>query len=245
MNVNLPWTDSRDHRNGIIDKLDEIRSTLSDETDQLSSGAVELGKGVGSQAMSLGEDAGGKVADIARDASATAGNLWQQLWAALAALGASIAAGGRNTAKDLSKDVQSLGEDLRHVRLTTEPKKTGTNPAAGIALLGGFSAGLALMYFMDPERGEARRNQVGDQLAKWTRIGRDKASDTAKDLRDRTVGVMAETRKAVSGGASDATDAIESIEGEPASYQAPWDNSYGNGVTGDATNEQESPIRVG
>jgi len=240
--LTLPWTATEVDANGISNKLDAVRQALSNEAGQLSAVASERTKDIGSKAADVGEDAGSKTADIARDASSAASNLADQVIKGATALGASLAASSRSTVKDLSKDAQALGEDLRNVRITTEPKRSGANPMAGVALLGGFTAGLALMYFFDPDRGRRRRALLRDQFTKLTRVSREKASGTAQDLRNRTAGVMAETRKAVSGAASEAEDAIE---GEPPSYQAPWDNSYGNGLTGESTNEQESPIRVG
>ena len=246
INVTLPWTATQGYRMASPASWMRFDEALGNEAGQLSAVAAERTKDIGSKAAELGEDAGSKAADIARDTSASGQQPGRAGDASGAtALGASIAASSRSSVKELSKDVQSLGEDLRNVRITTEPKRSGANPMAGIALLGGFSAGLALMYFFDPERGQRRRTLLRDQVIKLTRIGRDKAADTAKELRNRTVGVMAETRKAVSGAASDASDALEPLEGEPPSYQAPWDNSYGNGLTGESTNEQESPIRVG
>ena len=76
---------------------------------------------------------------------------------------------GRKTADDLSASAQSVAKDLRNVRITTEPKKTGPDFMPGITLLAGFGAGIALMYFLDPERGRARRNLLRDKLMSWTR----------------------------------------------------------------------------
>jgi hypothetical protein len=104
---------------------------------------------------------------------------------------------GRKRAETLSRDVQSLGQDLRRVRLTTEPLRTAPDYMPGIYLLGGFGAGIALMYFLDPDRGRRRRALLRDQFSKWTRIGRETASGRAKDLRNRAAGAVIEARKAV------------------------------------------------
>jgi hypothetical protein len=95
--------------------------------------------------------------------------------------------------------LQQLGGEIRKVRITREPplSSRGPDPRPGIALLAGFGGGLALMYFYDPEEGRRRRALLRDKLTKWTRIGRQTAEGTAKDVRNRTVGVMHEARKAV------------------------------------------------
>lgn len=174
--------------NGVADKIDDVRKLLSNEADQLAVVASQVGKDVGAQAS-----------QAASQASTNAGGFIDQIWRSAGQLANSIAAGGRRSASDLGRDVQTIGDDLRKVRLTTEPRKTGPDLMPAIALLGGVTTGLALMYFLDPDRGRRRRALLRDQLTRWTRIGRERASDTAKDFRDRTVGVMHEAQKAVRG----------------------------------------------
>ena len=90
-------------------------------------------------------------------------------------------------------------------------------------LLAGFGAGIALMYFLDPERGRARRNMLRDKLLSWTRKATQTASGTAKDLSNRAQGAVHETRK--------------QMTGSPDTDTQTWETSSlnGNGHTGEPT----------
>jgi len=119
-----------------------------------------------------------------------------------ATIGPTIATLGRQKMRQATEQAQSLGQDLRQVRITTEPPRKQGLP--GIALLGGLGigigTGIAMMYLLDPERGRTRRALLRDKLVKWARISRETAEGKAKDLRNRTQGVMAEARKTVTSG---------------------------------------------
>jgi len=92
-----------------------------------------------------------------------------ELIKASASVGTALALSGRKSARMASLNRLAVARDLRHVRLTTQPKQTKPDFMPGISLLAGFGAGLALMYFLDPERGRARRNILRDKLTVWTR----------------------------------------------------------------------------
>jgi len=66
-------------------------------------------------------------------------------------------------------------------------------------LLTGVAVGAGLMYLFDPERGRTRRKLLGDKLTAWTNDFTDAAGATARDLRNRARGVVAETRGAARG----------------------------------------------
>ncbi|HEX2056075.1 MAG TPA: BON domain-containing protein [Nitrospiraceae bacterium] len=59
----------------------------------------------------------------------------------------------------------------------------------GMALIGA-GAGALLMYFLDPDRGRARRALMQDKAVKARRKMRDAADATARDLRNRSAGVL-------------------------------------------------------
>jgi len=200
MKLTMPWTATEVHSNGIGSTIDEVRQALTKEVDHLANVATQLRRELGDQTSKVGHDAGAQATTTAQDASRNAGALGRQLLAGAAAIGPQLAMLGRGRMRDLGRNVQTLGKDLRHVRLTTEPKRTGPDLVPGICLLGGFGAGLALMYFLDPDRGRRRRVLLGDRLAKLTRFGRATAVDKATDFGNRTVGVMAEARRAVTTG---------------------------------------------
>lgn len=61
-------------------------------------------------------------------------------------------------------------------------------------LLIGAALGAGIMYMLDPERGARRRGLVRDQAAHLGREIDDNVTDTARDLRNRARGAVAETR---------------------------------------------------
>ena len=78
---------------------------------------------------------------------------------------------------------------MRHQQIET----TGATSALGI-MLGGALAGAALMYFLDPHRGERRRALVRDQLLRAAHRTGDAVDTTSPDVRNRARGVVAELK---------------------------------------------------
>jgi hypothetical protein len=195
MNFTLPWTASNGHANGAADKIEDVRSALGREVDHLAHVAAQIGRDAGAHADGLAHD-------VARDAQKQTNVAMNRIADIAATLGPTIAGLGRQKMRQATEQAQSLGQELRQVRITTEPRRNDTLP--GIALLGGLGigigTGIAMMYLLDPERGRTRRALLRDKLAKWARAGRATAEGKAKDLRNRTVGVMAEARKTVTSG---------------------------------------------
>ena len=60
-----------------------------------------------------------------------------------------------------------------------------------LPFMGGLGAGAGLMLFLDPAGGVRRRALVRDKLARSTRVARDAAGTTARDLRNRAHGAAA------------------------------------------------------
>jgi len=58
------------------------------------------------------------------------------------------------------------------------------------AILSGLGIGAALMYFFDPEGGGRRRALVRDKAVKLNRQTRETLEGTAKDLSNRTKGLV-------------------------------------------------------
>jgi hypothetical protein len=237
MNLTTPWKSSADHAaNGVSAKLDEIRQSLSAHAEHLADVAANYGSDAGSQASRLADDAAAQArkvahetsavaADVARDPVGSAGGFVQSLLDAIGALFGSLTATGRKTAADLGHDAQAAAAELRKVRITTEPKKTGPDFMPGITLLGGFGAGIALMYFFDPEQGKRRRALLRDQVVKWTRVTSETVSGKTKDLSNRAAGAAIEARKSVQGVMSPAPDTIdtdtqpwETVAAEPTAF---------------------------
>ena len=211
MNLTAPWKASTDNpTNGLQEKLDVIRQSLSEHADSLSDAAAEYGSDASSQAATLVDDAAAKtrkvaehtgtvVADVAEEATNSLAGIIQSLITAIGAAIASLTASGKKTAADIGADAQSAASELRKVRITTEPKKTGPDFMPGIALLAGFSAGVAVTYFFDPEQGKRRRALLRDQVAKWTRVTSESVQGRTKDLSIRAQGAAIEARRSLLG----------------------------------------------
>ena len=158
MTVTMPFKAPSDiDVDGVASKIDEVRRSLSTEAEHLAEMAAQYGREAGTHTANVAHE-------IARDPQGTASGWLQQLFKALASLSAAFAVSGRKFAEDAGDNAQTLAKDLRHVRITTEPKKSGPNTAAGVTLLAGFGAGMALMYFLDPEHGRERRDMVRERF---------------------------------------------------------------------------------
>lgn len=192
MSVTMPWTASDDTPvNGVANKIDDVRNALSKEAEHLAEIAAKYGREAGAhasdiaedaakqagkladaaakQASKLGKDTGSKAQPVAADQAKQAGGWLDGLLKAIAALGTAFALSGRKTADDLNTNAKSAADDLRKLRLTTEPEETGPDFTPGITLLAGFGAGIALMYFLDPEKGRERRSMIRDRLMSLTK----------------------------------------------------------------------------
>lgn len=195
MKLTMPWTASDGHANGATDKIEDVRHALGREVDHLALVAAQMSRDAGSHVEDVAHD-------VARDAQKQTGAAVSRIADIAAAVGPTIATLGRQKMRQATEQAQSLGQELRQVRITTEPRRNDSLP--GIALLGGLGigvgTGIAMMYLLDPERGRTRRALLRDKLAKWLRTGRETAEGKAKDVRNRSVGVMAEARKTVTSG---------------------------------------------
>lgn len=160
MTVTMPFkAPSEIDVDGVTSKIDDVRRSLSTEAEHLAEMAAQYGREAGTHTANVAHE-------IARDPQGTANGWLQQLLKALAGLSAAFATSGRKFAEDAGGNAQLLAKDLSHVRITTEPKKSGPNTAAGVTLLAGFGAGMALMYFLDPERGRERREMIRERI-RW------------------------------------------------------------------------------
>jgi hypothetical protein len=195
MNLTMPWTASKGHANGAAEKIEDVRHAIGREVDHLAQVAAQMGRDAGAHAEDVAHD-------VTRDAQKQTNVAMSRIAEVAATIGPTIATLGRQKVRQATEQAQSLGKDLRQVRITTEPPRKQGLP--GIALLGGLGigigTGIAMMYLLDPERGRTRRALLRDKLVKWARISRETAEGKAKDLRNRTVGVMAEARKTVTSG---------------------------------------------
>lgn len=91
------------------------------------------------------------------------------------------------------RDVGSKG--YGSVGPRAEATTGGGNTA--LALLAGIGLGAALMYLLDPERGRTRRALLRDKVVSLSNQTGDALGKTARDLRNRAQGVIAEAGSAI------------------------------------------------
>jgi hypothetical protein len=255
MNFQMPWT-TKAPTNSWSAPIEDVKQQIGQHVEHLAEVAAQVGRDVAQQAAQVSrdvaqqaahvtQDAGSQAATVARDLTGQAVKATQSAGVQTVAAARDVPAGASSLAQQALRGASQLGRELRMLRVTREPasQPRGPDVMPGIALLAGVGGGLALMYFWDPEQGRRRRALFRDQLNKWTRIGQKTASGKAADLRNRTVGLAHEARKAVSnvGGSSEASEASDA-ESDELSTQS-RSSSYTNGSAGNGS--QASPIEEG
>jgi hypothetical protein len=76
----------------------------------------------------------------------------------------------------------------------------------GIAIISGAGLGAATMYLLDPDRGRRRRALMQDQAAKARRTIGEAADATARDVRNRSIGLFREIESWFTGRQVDEAD---------------------------------------
>lgn len=194
MQLRMPKIETRQIKtNGIAGTMDDVRRKVSEGVEQAAEQVAQVAEQLGEKAGKLGQEYGRGAGEVGREVSIEAAKLGKE-WRA---------AGDQNI-RALGKDIRALGKDVRQLRVTRE--QPGPNVMPGIALLAGLGGGLAIMYFFDPEQGRRRRALLRDQTNKWMRIGRERLSGRAEDLRNRTIGLTHEARSALGGGTETISD---------------------------------------
>ena len=185
MNFTMPWTAQNGHSNvdkvatATTEKLEDVRAALGREADHLAQVAAKMSREAGAHAESV-------ASDVAHDTQKQTNVAMNRIADIAATLGPTIATFGRQKMREATEQAQNLGQDLRHVRITTEPKRNDALPA--IAVIGGLGIGLGLgmaaAYLFDPERGALRRKNLQARLARLTADTRAVAAEKANALRD-------------------------------------------------------------
>lgn len=184
--IELPKVDSK--------SIERAKTQLSRDTGRLAE----------TSAATIGAVAG-QAAEKAGQAAERAGLLGQEA----GKLGRELATGGEANLRALGADLKDLSRDVRSLRITRQKQRPDTMP--GIALLAGLGAGLAAMFFFDPEQGRRRRALLRDQLVKWSRVTSETISGRAEDLKNRSIGLAHETRKAISGSTDESSEWTQSV----------------------------------
>ena len=78
-----------------------------------------------------------------------------------------------------------------------------------VGFLVGLGTGVALMYFLDPEKGRRRRTLMRDKAVALSNDASEAIDKTSRDLSNRAYGVMAEATQAVTGKPIDETAGAE------------------------------------
>jgi hypothetical protein len=174
----------------------------------------------------LAETSAATIAAVADQAAERAGQLGHEA----TKVSRDLAEGSEANLRALGTDLKELTKDVRSLRITRQ--KQGPDTLPGIALLGGLGAGLAAMYFFDPEQGRRRRALLRDQLVKWSRITSETLSGKAEDLRNRSAGLAHEARSALEsasegGDGSEWSDSVVDTTPEAASQLEATDAAAG------------------
>lgn len=205
MNLTMPWS-NKPAKSGWTAPIEDVKQQVSQQIDHLAQVAAQVGRDVAQGAANITQgaaditqDAGSQAAGVARDLGTQAVRATQDYGSQAAAVARDVPSGANSLVQLARRGVAHIRRDLSAMRVTREPapQQRGPDIMPGVALLAGVGGGLALMFFLDPERGRQRRILLRDQITKWTRIGRQNAAGKAQDVRNRTVGVMYEARKAV------------------------------------------------
>jgi len=189
ISIDLPWTRSKSAqlevpavempRVDLAAKVDDTKRVVSDSAETISAVAQDLGTqaaSLGREAMKIGKDAARISLDAARK-------------------GQHLAANSGGTIRQLRSDAAATVDDLRSIRIVRESRR-GPDFKPGVALLAGASAGLAAMFFLDPEQGRRRRVLFMDQAHKFARMAAEWFDGTTRDLRNKSQGWASEARKA-------------------------------------------------
>lgn len=202
--------------------IPRLRERAQHEMSRASRVADDAGRqvsGIGLPSMDLGATIDGARKAIG-EARRTLGEGSEQVAARAEQVG--------SRAGQVGNDLRGSLGDLRQLRITRE-KKRGRDPWPGLALIGGIAGGVAAMFLLDPKDGQRRRAMVRNKATQLSHVAQEKAQQTAKDLRERSQGLMdksqdivekgqglmAETRDAIAGrlpGMDDDSDAAVSTE---------------------------------
>ena len=158
----MPWTSSKSS-DKLATSIEDIKSQLSQQMDKLSKMASDVGKDVASQAAQVGQDTGAQVGSAARDLGNQAAKATEDARAQAAVAAREVPVAATVIAQQALRGAAQLGRDLsgnlRQWRITKEPprqqQRGGPDLMPGVALLAGVGSGLAIMYFFDPNEGQA------------------------------------------------------------------------------------------
>ncbi|MBA2557517.1 MAG: hypothetical protein H0V12_09290 [Chloroflexi bacterium] len=138
-----------------------------------------------------------------RDASKAVGDAGKVVGETASAVGKSLGSAG--------KGIESAGQRLAvadRIDAFRNPHRSSGPSAAtsGLALLGGLTTGMAIMYFFDPEEGNRRRAVLKDKLVSIGGSASDTVGAQVRHRRNQLAGAGAETSSMIGDLASDADE---------------------------------------
>ena len=174
--------------------LPSLRQRAQHEMDKVGQAADDAGTQVSNiQLPSI--DIGGTI-DSARRIIGDARKTLSESGDQIAHGAQQVAQGAQQTAQRVGQVGQDLRGRVDNVK-ALELRRKRRDPWPGVALVMGVAGGVAAMFLFDPQDGKRRRALLRDKLGKWSRAASDTAHGRAKDLRNRSQGLIHETRKAI------------------------------------------------
>ena len=245
MNLTMPWNANKPAKTGWMAPIEDAKQNIGHQVDRLVQVAAQVSRDVAQQATQVTTDAGSQAADAARELSGQALKVTQGAGAQAVTVARDVPSGASSLAQQIKDGAAQLGREIRAIRVTRQPApaQRGPDVMPGVALLAGVGSGLALMYFFDPGEGRRRRALLREQFTKWSRIGRQTAIGKAHDVRNRTVGLAHEARKAVTSRTGMDADMEEIASGS--SSHANGTNGYGSTAESQEQTTSDQPQHSG
>jgi hypothetical protein len=209
MSLSLPWSKTRQSARKQVSGLREKLARTADQTSHAAEQAAEYAKRGADELRRQAPGLGRQAADVGRQAAEVS-----QHAATLAA----------ERAREAATELRSL-QLARRRDVAWRPRLT---------LLAGLASGLAAMFFLDPQHGPRRRALARDKILAWSNDVTRVVRDRAKDLSNRTVGVMHEARSSLG-------DATESMAADEVGFGGPLSEEPEALIDRDT----EEPIRSG
>lgn len=249
LNFGLPRLHGRAQHES--EKASKAASQAAEQARQAADKAAEQARIAADQAREAMADAGQRLSSMdmpSIDLKGTLGSARKILGDArktLADGGEQLAHGAQQVSQGAGKvghDLRSTVDEVRQLRIT---KKQGRSPWPGVTLILGVLGGVAAMFLFDPRDGQRRRTELRDKLGKWGRQASETAQGRAKDLANRSQGLIHEVKTAIPvRGDQDQPERLEATINQPEGQPAPdWPSAepVGSSVGGDYGDVSHDP----
>ncbi len=140
--------------------------------DKVAGAIADVQREIGRQAGKWSQSAGEAARDVRHDAAKTGQDVTRRAGEQLADAVEPILEQLRGAARDVAENAHNQADELRSLRLTTEPPR-GPGYLGWLVLGLGAAIGALVMFLMDPDRGPRRRAQIRDQVGHWANVAQD------------------------------------------------------------------------